>query len=160
MADGAAGSSVSSIESHLFYRFSWTAGGQSFTAVWVSPEPRERPPGQAALAQDLAERFELPADHRDWQLTTVRVDPADACHLSIASVAYLTALRAATGRRAADEALHTPWYRAQREPHPRNEIITRFHRAVEAAERAYQPSRDEATRYLDKAVAPPSPGTA
>ncbi|MDR7275785.1 hypothetical protein [Catenuloplanes atrovinosus] len=149
LAGGAAGSNVRRIERRLFYRFSWTAGGQSFSAVWVSPEPGDFSPGQRALAEELAERYELPTDHRDWQLRAVEVDPDDACHWSIASVAYLAALRAATERRAADEAVHMPSARSRRD---HAETLARYAAAVRAAERLYQPSRDEAARYLDKVL--------
>lgn len=116
------------------------------TTVWVDDDARYR----HFVDRDLANRFGLCPAERDWLFLPVDLDQATAAQWRTAAEIYLTAIQAAErDRHAARD--HPPWFR-------RNAAAERSrarHRAaLDAADSAYAPVRETASRLLDRVYAP------
>ncbi|MEH1098501.1 hypothetical protein [Micromonospora sp. CPCC 205561] len=116
------------------------------TVVWVDEDSRYR----HFVDRDLADRFGLRPAERDWLFLAVDLDPATAARWRSAAESYLTAIQAAErDRHAARD--HPPWFR-RRAAAERTRV--RHRAALDAADEAYAPAREAASRLLDEVYAP------
>lgn len=116
------------------------------TAVWVEEDSSYR----HFVDRDLADRFGLRPAERDRLLLAVDLDQATAAQWRTAAEVYLTAIQAAErDRHAARD--HPPWFR-RKVAAERSRV--RHRAALDAAENAYAPVREAASRLLDEVYAP------
>ncbi|MBQ1023809.1 hypothetical protein [Micromonospora sp. C95] len=116
------------------------------TAVWVDDDSRHR----YFIDRDLAHRFGLRPAERDWLFLSVDLDPATAEQWRAAAESYLTAIQAAErARHAARD--HPPWFRRRAAA---ERARARHRAALDAADDAYAPVREAASRLLDEMYAP------
>ncbi|GIJ24259.1 hypothetical protein [Micromonospora lutea] len=115
------------------------------TAVWV-----DRSRSRTFIDRDLADRFGLRPAQRDWLFLTMDLDPATATQWRAAAESYLTAIQAAErDRHAARE--HPPLFRRKAAA---ERARVRHRAALDAADNAYAPVREAASRLLDTVYAP------
>ncbi|WBB52570.1 hypothetical protein [Verrucosispora sp. WMMD573] len=116
------------------------------TVVWVDDDSRHR----YFVDRDLADRFGLRPAERDWSFLSVDLEPATAAQWRVAAESYLTAIQAAErDRHAARD--HPPWFRRKAAA---ERARARHSAALEAADNAYAPVREAASRLVDEVYAP------
>jgi hypothetical protein len=116
------------------------------TTVWVDDDFRHR----HFVDRGLADRYGLRPAERDWLFLAVDLDQATAAQWRTAAESYLTAIKAAErDRHAARD--HPPWFRRKAAA---ERSRARHRAALDAADNAYAPVREAASRLLDRMYAP------